>query len=219
MRSLNNISCSLGSSLFVPKKQRSYPASRKPTSAPLQKKFLSGSNGVAFHACEAEPIFSRIGQVEHFSLKVHDPRVSTISMPSQTQNTRQRGGAGGAARRCEPRPLHLQPIALFVYLSAFSMPSWPAQSTLRFSKCRERAQYAAAHAAVVGSGAEQKTLNEMHTKQLDSLYENVQTTRRRAAHTFTDTCGVEVLLVHALLLLGQPVNLQRMRLHASALLG
>ena len=61
---------------------------------------------------------------------------------------------GGACR-----PLHLQPIALFIYSSAFSMPSWPAQSTLRFSKRQEKAQYAAAHAAVVWSGAEQNALN------------------------------------------------------------
>ena len=61
---------------------------------------------------------------------------------------------GGACR-----PLHLQPIALFIYSSAFSMPSWPAQSTLRFSKCQEKAQYAAAHAAVVWSGALQNALN------------------------------------------------------------
>ena len=108
-------------------------------------------------------------------------------MPLQTHRAleKEEGREESTLRGGACRPLHLQPIALFIYSSAFSMPSWPAQSALRFSKCQEKAQYAAARAAVVWSGAEQNALNVMYTQQLNSLCANTYVQPHTRTHTPT----------------------------------
>ena len=48
-----------------------------------RNKFLSGSNGAAFHACEAAPIFSRMCQGEDYTPV--NRRVSKLQRASEKQ--------------------------------------------------------------------------------------------------------------------------------------